>query len=220
MNRRRRKVVVWLSALGLTFLVAWIGYTALYEGTLGQPEYTVLSADGAIEFRRYDPFIVASTHMTESGDKGLRGGFPVLAGYIFGENTPGESLAMTAPVIQQRGGGERPSAGASGLVGSHAGQMAFVMPEGRTLGDLPAPEDSAVSLHRVAWGEVAALRFSGAGKQERFQDAERQLREVLKARNRRARGPARYAQYNSPSAFPPLRRNEVIIPLAQGADRE
>ena len=168
---------------------------------------------GEVEFRRYAPFLIASTPMAEPGDKGLRRGFPVLAGYIFGGNTPGESLAMTAPVLQQGATGEALAMGAPVIQSPRGAQMAFVMPEGRTLDDLPAPNDSAVTLSEVSWGEVAAIRFSGAGKQERFQEAERRLRAVLAKEGRRARGPALFAQYNSPSAFPLLRRNEVLIPL-------
>ena len=137
--------------------------------------------------------------MAQAGDKGLRQGFPVLAGYIFGANTPGESLAMTAPVLQEASSGGTLAGSIEGRAPSTGPQMAFVMPLGRTLNDLPAPEDNAVSLGQVAWGEVSALRFSGAGKQARFQRAERRLRELLAKAGRRPRGPAIYAQYNSPS---------------------
>jgi hypothetical protein len=58
-----------------------------------------------------------------------------------------------------------------------------------------------------------ALSFYGRGEQQRFHEVERQLREVLKRAGRAPSGPALYAQYNSPGAFPPLRRNEVILPL-------
>ena len=50
-------------------------------------------------------------------------------------------------------------------------------------------------------------------KQEKFEKAEAYLRAALIKAGKVAAGPALYAQYNSPSAFPPLRRNEVLIPL-------
>ena len=210
-------MAVWLSVSVLVLLAVWIGYTALYEGNLGQPAYTHVSTEGEVEFRRYAPFLIASTPMAEPGDKGLRRGFPVLAGYIFGGNTPGESLAMTAPVLQQKAKGDALAMGAPLIQPPSGARMAFVMPEGRTLEDLPTPKDSAVTLSEVSWGEVAAIRFSGAGKQARFEEAERRLRALLAKEGRQARGPALFAQYNSPSAFPLLRRNEVLIPLLEAA---
>ena len=92
-------------------------------------------------------------------------------------------------------------------------RMAFVMPLGRTVESLPAPNNDAVSFSEVDWGEVAAIRFAGRGKQKRFQDAEVTLRKAVEAAGKMAKGPALYAQYNSPSAFPPMRRNEVLLPL-------
>ena len=120
---------------------------------------------------------------------------------------------MTAPVLQQNDQGESIPMTAPVLESPEAMRMAFVMPEDRSIDNLPTPLNKSVSLTEVNWGEVAAIRFSGAGKQAKFQKAEKQLREALAKAGRAASGPALYAQYNSPSAFPPLRRNEVLIPL-------
>ena len=199
----------------LTFLVImWAGYTHFYEGGLGQPEYSVLSTGDDIEFRRYEPFIIASTQLSQSGNSGLSSGFRVLAGYIFGGNKPGEKLAMTAPVLQQNEPGESLPMTAPVLQSAQDMRMAFVMPAGRSLEDLPIPQNAKVSLTPVDWGDAVAIRFAGRGKQERFNEAEAKLRAALKQSGRTPSGPALYAQYNSPSAFPPMRRNEVIIPIA------
>ena len=199
----------------LTFLVIlWAGYTHFYEGGLGQPEYNVLSTADDIEFRRYEPFIIASTQLSQSGNSGLSSGFRVLAGYIFGGNQPGEKLAMTAPVLQQNEPGESLPMTAPVLQSAQDMRMAFVMPAGRSLEDLPIPQNAQVSLTSVDWGDAVAIRFAGRGKQERFNEAEAKLRAALEKAGRLPSGPALYAQYNSPSAFPPMRRNEVIIPIA------
>lgn len=202
MQAKGRKMMVWTVGIVASVIGLWAGYTQLYEGRLGQPEYRVVEREGDIEFREYEPFIIASTEPSASGQNGLNRGFRVLAGYIFGGNEPGEKLAMTAPVLQQ----DAPQS-SDGMV------MAFVMPAGRTIDNLPLPNDAAVSLATVDWGEVAAVRFSGRGKQNRFQQAESRLMEAIAAAGRVSAGPALYAQYNSPSAFPPLRRNEVLVPL-------
>jgi hypothetical protein len=208
------KMLYWTMGIAASLLGLWAGYTQLYENTLGQPEYEVLSRSDGIEFRQYQPFVIASTTPKQDGKTGLSSGFRVLAGYIFGGNQPGESLAMTAPVLQQNEPGESLPMTAPVLQGADDMRMAFVMPANRSLTDLPTPNSDAVELSEVAWGEVAAIRFAGRGKQERFQQAENTLRTALETQGRTAKGAALYAQYNSPGAFPPLRRNEVLIPLA------
>ena len=206
-------MLTWTLGITTALVGIWAGYTKIYEGGLGQPEYTVLSQQDGVEFRRYAPFVIASTPLVAEGDNGLRSGFRVLAGYIFGDNQQDTSLAMTAPVLQQAAPGESLPMTAPVLQSPEGMNMAFVMPADQTVESLPIPNSSEVHLSTVEWGEVAAIRFSGAGKQARFRSAEATLREVLAANQRTARAPALYAQYNSPSAFPPLRRNEVIIQL-------
>ena len=213
MTAKGKTMVYWSVGIVTTLVGLWAGYTQLYEGNLGQPAYSVLRTEGDIEIRLYEPFVIASTSPRESGDPGLRNGFRILAGYIFGGNQPGESIAMTAPVLQQNAPGESIPMTAPVLQSSDEMRMAFVMPAGRTVDSLPVPDNEAVNLSNVEWGEVAAIRFSGRGKQERFRNAEAELRTGVRAAGRTARGPALYAQYNSPSAFPPLRRNEVLLPL-------
>ena len=196
-------------------VVLWAGYTYVYETGLGQPSYDVLAEHDGVEFREYEPFVIASTLPASDGRPGLNSGFRTLAGYIFGGNQPNESIEMTAPVLQQNEPGESLPMTAPVLQSGdgESMRMAFVMPQGRTLENLPTPNDDAVSISEVDWGEVAAMHFSGWGKAQRFRNAERELRAVLAAHGREASGPALYAQYNSPYAFPLMRRNEVLIPL-------
>ncbi len=213
MNTKLKRPIIWTLGISAGLVVAWAGYTIFYEGNLGQPTYTLLETEGDIEYRRYEPFVVASIQTSETGRPGLNQGFRKLAGYIFGGNKPGESLAMTAPVLQQNEQGESIPMNAPVLTSTEAMRMAFVMPDDRSIDNLPTPLNKSVSLTEVNWGEVAAIRFSGAGNQAKFRKAEEELREALARSGRSASGPALYAQYNSPSAFPPLRRNEVLIPL-------
>ena len=208
-----KPMVAWTFGIVASLLSAWAGYTHLYEGRLDQPQYTVLQENRDVEFRQFDPFVIASVLPEQDGEQGLSSGFRQLAGYIFGGNSKEESMAMTAPVLQQTTPGESLPMTAPVLQSPDSMRMAFVMPDGRTVNDLPIPNSAAVQLSVVDWGEAAVLQFSGRGKQNRFQSAENALREILVEQERTPAGPALYAQYNSPGAFPPLRRNEVIIPL-------
>ena len=211
--KRGQKVLYWAIGIAASVVGLWAGYTQFYEGNLGQPEYKVVQKEDGVEYRQYEPFVIASTQLGQSGDPGLRTGFRVLAGYIFGGNQPGEKIAMTAPVLQQNARGESIPMTAPVLQSVETMRMAFVMPAGRAVDELPIPNSEKVSLTTVDWGEVAAIRFAGRGKQDRFKTAETRLRQSLESNGRVPSGPALFAQYNSPSAFPPLRRNEVLIPL-------
>jgi len=213
MKTKGVRMVVWTVGIAASLLGLWAGYTQFYEGGLGQPEYTVVERVGDVEIRRYESFIIASTMVNGAGQSGLSSGFRILAGYIFGGNKPGESIAMTAPVLQQDQPGESLPMTAPVLQSASGMRMAFVMPADRAMESLPSPDNEAVSLTEVNWGDAAAIRFAGRGKQTRFQAAEAELLRAIQDTGRVASGPALYAQYNSPSAFPPLRRNEVIIPL-------
>ena len=190
-------------------LGVWMGYTAFYEGRLSSPNYKVITTDKSFEVREYAPFTLASTSIPNQGDKALSQGFRILARFIFGGNHQSESLAMTAPVLQQNGA-------EVGLLSSAASQgmtMAFVMPIDRSFESIPKPNQASVALQSVSWGTVASLRFSGRASTSDFQRAEVDLRGWMSDHGYEAKGPASYAQYNSPSAFPALRRNEVLIQI-------
>lgn len=201
-----------LGAIG-SLIGGWAGYTHLYESGLDEPEYRVVDRLGDVEIRQYESFIVASTKPRLAGNNGLGEGFRTLAGYIFGGNQPSEKMSMTAPVLQQNHSGETLSMTAPVVTTSQNMTMAFVMPTGRTLDDLPKPLTSDVSLQEVSWGLMAVTRFSGRGKQARFEAIEKKLLKEIERSGETVRGPTLYAQYNSPYAFPPLRRNEVIVPI-------
>ena len=186
--------IILLSVAGVLGL--WSGYTVLYEGNLETPKYSVLEKDGRFELRAYSAFRIAQTQRG-TGDAELRQGFRTVARYIFGGNADNKSLSMTAPVIQENR--------ADGM------NVSFVMSAKEA--QLPEPNSRDVSLSAVSWGRVASIRFSGYGTQEKFLAHETQLREWLEQKGWAIRGNGIYAQYNSPSAFPPLRRNEVLFLL-------
>jgi hypothetical protein len=206
-------MLYWTLGIFGSLIGVWAGYTHLYESGLEEPEYRIVDQLGNVEIRQYESFIIASTKPSLAGKNGLGEGFRTLAGYIFGGNQPNEKMSMTAPVLQQNNSGETISMTAPVVTTSQNMTMAFVMPSGRTLDDLPKPSTPDVSLQEVNWGLMAVIRFSGRGKQDRFKAAEKNLLEEIKRSGRSTRGPALYAQYNSPYAFPLLRRNEVIVPI-------
>lgn len=169
--------------------------------------YSVAAADGAIEIRDYPDLIVAQTE--DRGDRAaaLGRGFDTLAAYIFGTSRGGNDparpreIAMTAPVLSDR---------------AEAGswRTRFVMPRGETLATLPEP-GPGVSVERLPARRVAAIRFPGFADDALLAAQERDLRAWLLHHDHAPAAPAEYAFYDSPFVPGPLRRNEVLIPLAR-----
>jgi hypothetical protein len=163
------------------------------------PGHSVELAEGPIELRRYPPMIAAEVTRTGDRQAAVRAGFSPLARYIFGRDRPGEKIAMTAPVTQTRAG--------------DAWTVRFLMPAGWSLDTLPDPGGD-VRLVELPAQRMAAIRFSGSWTDARFAEHEARLGAWLAARGMAAAGPPVYAYYNDPFTPAFLRRNEVLLPLA------
>ena len=157
---------------------------------LEEPQYEVLLRQGDIEFRRYEPYIVAE--VTVNGD---REAFSVLAGYIFGDNAEEQKMNMTAPVETR----DR--------------KYAFVMESKYSMDSLPTPNDDRIELRQRPARIVAVREFSGRWSERNFAKHERALMDELASLGIETSGNAELARYNSP--FTPwfMRRNEIIVPV-------
>jgi DNA gyrase inhibitor GyrI len=191
----------WIAA-GLGF--AAIGAAAVYAQyrNTEEPEFALVRAEGEYELRDYPALVVAE--VTSSGDRQRASGasFRRLAAYIFAQDRPqgGESIAMTAPVLQQETEDGR-------------WQMRFVMPAKYSLETLP-PAPADISLAEVPARRMAAVRFAGNGGAADLATREAQLRAWLAAQGIVPEGEAEFAFYDAPMVPGPLRRNEVLIPVA------
>jgi len=183
-----------------------------------EPPHSLVERLGDVEIRRYAPRMAAET--TVPGDAyGARGeGFRRLAGYIFGGNQgrvriemtapvaqsgalPGERIAMTAPVAQ--------ASDAEGWV------IRFFLPAG--LADAPKPNDDRVRIVPVPAETVAVLRFGGLASDTAIAAQRATLLATLAGtRWRPAADPVTWF-YDPPWTLPPLRRNEVAVPVAEAA---
>src|SRR3954447_4121759 len=63
-----------------------------------QPRYEVERTLEGLEIRRYPAAVVAQAEIVGGYKESIYAGFRLLAGYIFGNNTPRQKIAMTAPV--------------------------------------------------------------------------------------------------------------------------
>ena len=167
------------------------------------PEYEVERRVGAVEIRRYEPYVVAETFVGGSLEGAGNGAFRRLAGYIFGSNETGDGestkIAMTTPVTQER-------------VGDRF-RVRFMMPSEYDLESLPTPNDDRVRLDRVEGQRLAAIRYSGRWSTSGYDEHLGQLEEVLAEAGVETAGEPIWARYDPPWKPWFLRRNEVLVPV-------
>lgn len=203
---------------------------ALLGGMLGSPamaieipEYRVIEQQGAFELRRYEPYLIAETEVDAGFMNAGNIAFGRLFRYISGANTSATEIAMTAPVEQSsQSSGQKIAMTAPVEQVSEAGRyrVGFVVPKKFNRDTVPRPTDPRVSIREVPARTVAVWRYTGRWTEENFREHERELRALLVSRGWQSASPgdsAIIARYDAP--FMPwfMRRNEVMIPLADKA---
>ncbi len=204
-----------LGGIGILAVGVWFYVVSNVE----QPKYALVTKDGVIELRDYPALVVAE--VTRRGDRNaaVRAGFGPLAGYIFAKNRGGDSVSMTAPVLQERQTiamtapvMQTPSTSRSGQSGMDASwAIRFVMPSKYTLETLPKAAGDDVKLLQLPPQRRAAIRFSGVATDALIETNETALQAWLTSRNIIILGLPAYAYYNDPFTPGPLRRNEVMF---------
>lgn len=215
-QRGKRVVGIGVGAVLAVLLGAW-GFFIWRVKTVERPDYRVVRADGDVEVRDYPRLVVAEVVTRGDRWEGVRRGFRPLARYIFGQDRGGEGkIAMTAPVTQTPAGDERIAMTAPVTQtdrGDGTWTVRFIMPSDRDLDALPAPSGD-VHLEAVPARRVAAIRFSGWATDARVAEHEARLRAWVDGQGLEVAGPPTYAYYDDPWMPGPLRRNEVLLPLA------
>ena len=188
-----RYVVVTLLAFSM-LITSWSA------GAIEEPAYSVIQSweDESIEIRDYESRILAVTDMSQGSNSGFR----VLAGYIFGGNEREQKIAMTAPVQ-------------STMPNENDAEMAFVVPSEFDLADLPTPNDTRVGFREEPAYRAAVIRFSGWMSDKKAERHWQKLRQFLVEQGIQPLGEPTLNQYNPPWTLPFMRRNEIIIAVAQ-----
>jgi len=213
--------------------VAAVALTQFERHKVEQPDYTVLKEGDGYEMRRYAPYIVARVAVQGEADGAANRGFRPLADYIFGnntargENTEGsEKVAMTTPVIQQPAESKKIAMTTPVIqeprenTEADTHWVSFIMPSGYEMDELPEPNNDDVRLERVPAQTLAVIRFTWLGGMDRMYKKEDKLRHALAADGIEVTGKPIYAQYDPPWTLPFLRRNEVMLPVAYGGDKD
>lgn len=169
---------------------------------LETPAYQLIEKDGQFEIRKYDSMIIAITEINSNYRESTSTGFRRIANYIFGENDQNMEIAMTAPVISS-----------SPVNNDGIYDVAFVMPSKHSLSNLPDPNYNNVIVKEENLGKIAILRFGGWATEDKVIKYQKKLEMILIKKRYPINGDFMVAQYNSPWALPPFRRNEIMVPI-------
>ncbi|RYD53818.1 MAG: heme-binding protein [Sphingomonadales bacterium] len=173
-----------------------VGYLLLSRGEKAA-SFRIVSREGAFSVRDYPRLWVAETVIEGMRESAVARGLGRLAEYLFGRSG---AARLTIPVL------------ADGDEDGRGWRTRLVMPA-RMDPESLEPEEG-VSLRALPARRIAAMRFSGKSDDQALGAHEEELREWMKAQGLRAAGPVEHAFYNLPLTPAPLRRSEVLIPLA------
>ncbi|KAJ0987849.1 hypothetical protein J5N97_006205 [Dioscorea zingiberensis] len=190
--------------------------------TVETPKYEVLQACADYEIRKYAPSVIAEVTYDPSQLRGDRdGGFMILANYIgaVGEprNSKPEKIAMTAPVITktpEKIAMTAPVVTTGESSSSSRVTMQFVLPSKYTKAEeAPKPTDEGVVIREEGERKYAVVRFSGLATDKVVNEKVETLRRSLERDGHKVTGDHLLARYNPPWTLPPLRTNEVMLPV-------
>jgi hypothetical protein len=178
-----------------------------------QQPYEVVESHPRFELRRYPSHLVAEVTVRGSFEDAGNRAFRALFRYITGENRSAQSVAMTAPVVQEAAPSERiamtaPVTQAEEAEGEHV--VAFVLPASLTADSAPVPTNPQVRVREVPERLAAVARYGGRWTELAYRRHLAELRAGLADAGLEPVGEARFARFDPP--FKPwfLRRNEVV----------
>lgn len=184
--------------------------------------YDIVSEIDDIEIRRYPEHLVAETRVAGAFEDAGNKAFRFLFGYISGQNTSAESIAMTSPVVQET---SRPAsekiAMTSPVIQEAEGDefvIAFVLPASFTAETAPSPTNPRVVVRTVPSRMTAALRFSGRWSATSYKKHLQTLLDGVSAAGKKATGEPRFARFDPPYTPWFLRHNEVTIDLEEPSE--
>ncbi len=180
-------------------VAAGLGYLFLSHDE--EPEFATVERDGAFSVRDYPRLLVAETVSQGLRESALTRGFLALADYVSHAGRGGRRIPTAVPML------------ADGDDDGRGWRTRFVMLARLSPEALPVPDEGIV-IRSLAARRIAALRFTGEASDDALAAHEDELRGWIAEHGHSAAGPVEHAFYNSPLTPGPLRRNEVMIPLA------
>ena len=186
-----------------------------------EPGYSVVHRAGDVEYRQYQPYLVAETLVQGAADFDSAGneGFRRLFKYISGGNTTQAKIAMTAPVSQAAQSEKiAMTVPVQQAVAGDGWRIAFMLPLQYTLVTAPMPNDQRIRVIEMPGRLMAVLRYSGRWTESNYAAHRDELLRSLTGAGIRPLSEPTLARYNAPFSLPFLRRNEVLIEVDRAPD--
>ena len=182
--------------------------------SIEQPDYTVVYQDGNIEYRQYQPYLVAETVIENADARSAAGnqGFRRLFQYITGSNQRQAKIDMTAPVAQAPSSQKiAMTAPVQQAESAEGWSVAFMLPTEYTMETAPVPTDERVQIRAMPGRLMAVLRYSGRWTESNFAEKQALLRYAIDSESIDRIGDFQSALYDPPYTPPLMRRNEVMV---------
>lgn len=205
-------MIHWIAGLSGLLLVAFATAGPIMS-RVEQPDYKVETSAGSIEIRSYGPMIAAEATVGGERMTAIGEGFRLIAAYIFGANRPNAKIAMTAPVQQQKQTITM-TAPVTQQGGGNSWVVRFIMPKAYSIETLPVPSDPRITLRPLPSRRFVAVTFSGSASERSIDEHIQELRRYSSEHALLTIGEPLLAFYNPPWTLPFLRRNEVMLELA------
>ena len=183
-----------------------------------EPAFDVVQQLDGAQVRAYAPYVVAEVVVDGPAGQAGSAAFPILAGYIFGQNKGERTFDMTAPVTQSAAPVKLEMTAPVTQAATPGGyRVQFVLPRGVTLASAPVPLDPRVRLREVAGQRVAVIRYSGFWSQANDTEHLEKLQSILSEAQMAWEGEPVLSRYDPP--FMPwfLRRNEIWLTVSSPA---
>jgi hypothetical protein len=168
-------------------------------------EFKLLRTYEGFELREYLPCVLAEVRVSAQYSSASSGAFSSLFNYISQGNNSSQKIAMTAPVIaaQKADGSE-----------SADWYVSFVMPSGSTIGHMPDPNDSQVTLRELGTETCVAKSFRGRATEELSRKVAKELRTSAAKITIALSDETRICRFDPPFKPGFLQYNEIVIPVS------
>lgn len=180
-----------------------------------EASHEVVKADGSIEIRDYDSYLLAETLVEGDFEDAGSIAFKRLFRYISGDNRAQSKIAMTAPVAQAPGEKIEMTAPVGQEKSGDQWLVSFMMPASYTMETIPVPDDSKVKLRQLPARRMVAVRYSGFWSEKNYKKNKLKLENWIQKEGLTVIGAPVWARYNAPFVPWFLRRNEILIPIAR-----
>ncbi len=189
-------------------LLSWIAPAQAVE----QPTYTLLRTHEFFEVRNYEPFVVAEVVVPGPANEAVDQAFPLLAGFVFGQNRSERKWEMTAPLMQTALRFVPPApATADPIEMVETVLVQLMLPRESSPAGLPEPLDPRVRFREVPRQRLAVIQYSGSWSQANYEEHLELLRQALSQAGIMVLGDPVFSSYDAPLTPWFWRTNEIWL---------